>query len=210
MSLADIRNEYERFSLDESELAEHPREQFHEWFKQALELKVDEPTAMTLATADQHGRPSARIVLLKGFDEQGVTFYTNYNSRKGLDLDHNPWACLLFFWPTLQRQIRIEGPVSRISTNDSEHYYHSRPLSSRIGAWASPQSEPISRQELEDRYQHYEKMLGEQPPRPEHWGGLRLEPQKIEFWQGRSNRLHDRLVYELNQEEQWIISRLAP
>ncbi|MCX5589762.1 pyridoxamine 5'-phosphate oxidase [Alcaligenes endophyticus] len=210
MSIADIRNEYERFSLDESEMAEHPREQFHQWLKQAIEWDVAEPTAMTLATADEHGRPSARIVLLKGYDEQGVTFYTNYHSRKGLDIDHNPWASLLFFWPTLQRQIRLEGPVNRISTAESEHYFNSRPLASRIGAWASPQSEPITRQELEQRFEHYAATLGEHPTRPEHWGGLRLTPQHVEFWQGRANRLHDRLVYELNDQEQWIMDRLAP
>lgn len=210
MSLADIRNEYERFSLSEADMAVDPREQFHRWLEQAIELKADEPTAMTLATADSRGRPSARIVLLKGFDEHGLSFYTNYNSRKGTDIDHNPWASLSFFWPTLQRQIRLEGKVSRLSPSESDQYFHSRPLPSRIGAWASPQSEPITRDELESRYAHYEKTLDSTPPRPEHWGGLRLKPEYIEFWQGRANRLHDRLVYERDAQGQWIINRLAP
>lgn len=210
MSLADIRNEYERFSLSESEIADDPRTQFQRWLDQALELKETEPTAMTLATVDTLGRPSARIVLLKGYDEQGLVFFTNYNSRKGTDLDDNPWASLSFFWPSMQRQVRFEGRVSRISQAESDDYFHSRPLGSRIGAWASPQSEPISRDELDARTAHYARSLGEHPARPDHWGGLRLVPDHVEFWQGRASRLHDRLVFDRNEQGRWELSRLAP
>lgn len=210
MSLADIRNEYERFSLSEQEVAADPRVQFQRWLDQALKLKETEPTAMTLATVDAQGRPSARIVLLKGYDEQGLVFFTNYRSRKGADLDENPWASLSFFWPSMQRQVRFEGRVSRISHAESDEYFHSRPLGSRIGAWASPQSQPITRAELDARTEHYARSLGEHPARPEHWGGLRLTPDHVEFWQGRASRLHDRLVFDRNDQGQWELSRLAP
>lgn len=210
MSLADFRNEYERFSLSENELCADPRQQFQRWLDQAIELKEVEPTAMTLATVSPEGRPSARVVLLKGYDEQGLVFFTNYQSRKGTDLDHNPWASLSFFWSSMQRQVRFEGRISRISAAESDEYFHSRPLGSRIGAWASPQSQPISRAELDARTQQYTDSLGEHPARPEHWGGFRLTPDHIEFWQGRASRLHDRLVFDRKDQSDWQVSRLAP
>ncbi|MDV2115000.1 pyridoxamine 5'-phosphate oxidase [Alcaligenes faecalis] len=210
MSLADLRNEYERFSLSENELRSDPRQQFQHWLDQAIELKEVEPTAMTLATVSPEGRPSARIVLLKAYDEQGLVFFTNYQSRKGTDLDHNPWASLSFFWASMQRQVRFEGRISRISAAESDEYFHSRPLGSRIGAWASPQSQPISRTELDTRAKQYTESLGEHPARPEHWGGFRLTPDHVEFWQGRASRLHDRLVFDLKSPSDWQVSRLAP
>lgn len=210
MSLADFRNEYERFSLRENELCADPRQQFQRWLDQALELNEAEPTAMTLATVNPQGRPSARVVLLKGYDDQGLVFFTNYQSRKGTDLDQNPWASLSFFWPSMQRQVRFEGRISRISPAESDDYFHSRPLGSRIGAWASPQSQPISREELDARTKQYTEHLGEHPTRPEHWGGFRLTPDYIEFWQGRASRLHDRLVFDRKNQSEWEVSRLAP
>jgi len=210
MSIADIRQTYQKFELLESAAAADPYAQFEQWFQQALHSEVREPTAMTLATADAAGRPSARIVLLKGFDAQGFVFYTNYQSRKGQELAVNPHAGLLFFWPELERQVRIEGGVEPVAAAESDAYYASRPLGSRIGAWASPQSQPISHDALAQRVQDLAGELGDEPPRPPHWGGYRLRAEHIEFWQGRPSRLHDRLVYALNAEGGWDLARLAP
>lgn len=210
MSVADIRQSYEKNVLLESALAATPLEQFSRWFEEALKAGAAEPNAMTLATCDGAGKPSARIVLLKGYDEHGFVFYTNYQSRKGAELAGNPYASLLFFWPSLERQVRIEGRVSKVSAEESTAYFDSRPLGSRIGAWASPQSQPISRDELEARTRDFTRSLGEHPPRPEHWGGYRLEPDCVEFWQGRPSRLHDRLVFRRNAQQQWTSVRLAP
>ena len=210
MSVADIRQSYEKNVLLESALAATPLEQFSLWFEEALKAGAVEPTAMTLATCDAQGRPSARIVLLKGYDERGFVFYTNYESRKGTELAANPYASLLFFWPLLERQVRVEGRVGKISAEESTAYYDSRPLGSRIGAWASPQSQPISRDQLEARTREFTQSLGEHPPRPEHWGGYRLAPERVEFWQGRPSRLHDRLVFLKNAQQQWASVRLAP
>ncbi|WP_322998146.1 pyridoxamine 5'-phosphate oxidase [Castellaniella sp.] len=210
MSIADIRQTYQKFELLESAAAADPHTQFEHWFEQALHSEVREPTAMTLATADAAGRPSARIVLLKGFDAQGFVFYTNYQSRKGEELHANPHASLLFFWPELERQVRIEGAVTPVPAAESDAYYASRPLGSRIGAWASPQSRPISHEALAQRVQDLSGQLGDEPARPPHWGGYRLQAARIEFWQGRPSRLHDRLVYTRNATGGWDLTRLAP
>lgn len=210
MSLADLRHVYEKSVLLESSLAASPLTQFSLWFDEALNANVIEPNAMTLATADAQGRPSARIVLLKGIDDKGLVFFTNYQSRKGCELDAQPHASLVFFWPQLERQVRIEGTVEKVSAQESDEYYESRPLGSRIGAWVSPQSQPISRDELEERIKQLTQSLGQQPARPPNWGGYRLLPDRMEFWQGRPSRLHDRLAYQLDSQGQWQISRLAP
>ncbi|RTZ39162.1 pyridoxamine 5'-phosphate oxidase [Candidimonas sp. SYP-B2681] len=210
MSVADIRQKYEKFELLEASLAATPLEQFTLWFNEALHAQVPEPNAMTLATTGPTGRPSARIVLLKGFDERGFVFFTNYASRKGSELAANPYASLLFFWPALERQVRLEGIIEKVSAAESDEYYYSRPLGSRIGAWVSPQSQPISRAELEARTLELTESLGVSPARPEHWGGYRLKPDYIEFWQGRPSRLHDRLVFKREIDGPWSSLRLAP
>lgn len=209
MSLADFRNEYDKFDLPEHLLTADPKELFTQWVDEAIRLKAPEPTAMSLSTVAPSGQPSSRIVLLKGFDPEGVLFYTNYDSKKGHDLAHNPQACLLFFWPTLQRQIRLEGTVHKASADVSADYFNSRPLASKISALASPQSQPITRVALEQRCDEIAAKYGENPPCPNNWGGYYLVPTQIEFWQGRTCRLHDRFVYTLNNE-QWQIQRLAP
>ena len=209
-NLADLRKDYKLASLDEADVATTPLAQFDKWFKEALGSQLPEPNAMTLATCDSQARPSARIVLIKAYDERGFMFFTNYESHKAQDLSANNRAALLFFWPELERQIRIQGRVEKVSAAVSEDYYKSRPLASRIGAWASPQSQVLpSRTALEARVSAFEAEYGENPPRPAHWGGYRVVPQVVEFWQGRRDRLHDRIQYRLNNGE-WKIERLAP
>lgn len=209
MTLADLRQKYEKDVLLESSLAATPLQQFLKWFNEAMHAGVPEPNTMTLATADANGRPSARIVLLKGLSDDGITFFTNYDSRKGRDLAVNPQASLLFFWEPMERQVRIEGRVEKISAEKSDEYYKSRPLGSRIGAWASPQSQPITHEELKKRNEELTRSLGTEPARPPYWGGYLLKPDYVEFWQGRPSRLHDRLAYTRNGSA-WIQSRLAP
>ncbi len=210
MSVADLRQKYGKFELLESGVAGTPAEQFTRWFAEALEAGVPEPNAMTLATVGADGHPAARIVLLKGFDEQGFVFYTNYESRKGQELAEHPHAALLFFWQLLERQVRIEGQIEKATSHESDDYYRSRPLGSRIGAWVSPQSRPITRDMLEARTAELTESLGDDPARPPHWGGYRLVPHYVEFWQGRPSRLHDRLAYKLQEDGSWALQRLAP
>jgi pyridoxamine 5'-phosphate oxidase len=208
---AGIRREYARDFLLESSALPDPIAQFGRWFTDATTAKVPEPNAMLLATADASGAPSARIVLLKGFDADGFVFYTNYNSRKAEDLEQNPRAALVFFWESLERQVRIEGRVTKTSREESEIYFHSRPVDSQIGAWVSHQSRVIgSRQELEYRAVELQKQFaGREVPLPDFWGGYRVIPDRIEFWQGRPSRLHDRLEY-VRAREAWKMQRLAP
>jgi pyridoxamine 5'-phosphate oxidase len=206
-----LRREYQRGHLLESDVLEDPMEQFAAWFEQAQAAGEIEPNAMTLATADQRGIPSARIVLLKEFDPRGFVFYTNYNSRKGRQLAENPHAALIFLWMKLERQVRVEGRVRRVTQRESDDYFQLRPLEARIGAWASDQSRVIdSRQELERRDAEMIERFGQGPvPRPNFWGGYRLIPHRVEFWQGRASRLHDRLEYN-RRRGKWTIRRLAP
>jgi pyridoxamine 5'-phosphate oxidase len=211
--VARLRNEYTRAGLRESDAAPDPVEQFRTWFDEALAADLHEPNAMTLATATPEGRPSARIVLLKGFDEQGFVFYTNYEGRKSRELEINPYCALVFYWGELERQVRIEGRAFRVSENRSDAYFASRPRGSQLGAWASEQSRPVhDRGALEERLRELEAEYegrGE-VPRPPFWGGYRVEPEVIEFWQGRENRLHDRLVYRRSDDGGWRRERLQP
>lgn len=209
INIADLRKEYSREALDELHIASEPLEQFNRWFDEALAAAIPEPTAMTLATATLDGAPSSRTVLLKGVDT-GFVFYTNQNSRKGRDLNGNPRASLLFFWPELERQIRIEGSVEHVTDVDADLYFRSRPLGSQHGAWASPQSEVIaSRDVLEERLRDIADQFPNDVPRPPFWGGYRVKPSLVEFWQGRPSRLHDRIRYR-REGDRWIIERLAP
>ena len=212
MSIAEIRREYKRESFSEKDAASNPFLQFDKWWKEALDSLIDEVNAMTLATADNHGKPSARIVLLKNYDDRGFVFFTNYSSRKGREIDENPQATLLFFWKELERQVRIEGTITKIDDKESDEYYYSRPLGSRIGAWASPQSQVVNdRSVIEENFLQFEQQFADAPliPRPPYWGGYRVIPSYIEFWQGRESRLHDRIAYQL-EASSWSIQRLAP
>lgn len=212
-TLADLRKNYSLGSLDAADVDADPIRQFQTWFAQALDAKLPEPNAMTVATVDAAGRPAARILLIKGVDERGFVFFTNYESRKGHELTANPHAALLFHWIELERQVRIEGKVELTSDAESDAYFHSRPLGSRIGAWASEQSAVIANREaLEAREREIGAQYGDNPPRPPHWGGYRLVPQAIEFWQGRPSRLHDRIRYTRDASDGggWRIERLAP
>ncbi len=210
--VAALRNEYIAEPLNKEEVSPDPIEQFKRWFEESLEAKVTEPTAMNLSTCTKDGRPSGRIVLLKGFDEKGFVFYTNYDSRKGKDLKDNPFGALTIFWPELHRQVRIEGPVKKIKGKESETYFESRPRESQIGALASAQSDVITdRQVLENNFEKYTRKYQDRSvPRPKNWGGYVLQPVEIEFWQGRPNRLHDRILYEAGENGDWSLCRLAP
>ncbi|MEM9271331.1 MAG: pyridoxamine 5'-phosphate oxidase [Cyanobacteria bacterium P01_F01_bin.143] len=211
--VADLRQNYTLGDLTETNVDSNPIQQFKIWFEQAIAADIIEPNAMTLATATPDGKPTARIVLLKGFDERGFVFYTNYQSLKGQQAIANPYGALVFFWDRLQRQVRIEGKITKVSPEESDSYFHSRPLGSQIGAVTSNQSEVIpnreflqtKQQEIAAKYQEAETI-----PRPDHWGGFLVIPDAIEFWQGRPNRLHDRLRYRLQANNSWIIERLAP
>lgn len=211
MSIADLRSEYTRASLSEEQVAGEPIAQFAKWFDEALRSEVPEPNAMSVSTVADDGRPSSRILLLKDFDTRGFTWYTNYESRKGEQLRHNPRAALLFFWQPLERQVRIEGTVERVSPEEADAYFNIRPLNSRLGALASAQSRPIgSREALEERFRQIEQQYGDTPQRPQHWGGYRLRPEYLEFWQGRPSRLHDRIAYSLQGDGSWRRERLQP
>jgi pyridoxamine 5'-phosphate oxidase len=210
MSIADLRKDYTQASLSETDVHPDPIRQFEKWFQEALAADVLEPNAMSVSTVGPDGRPSSRILLIKDMDERGFTWFTNYDSRKGEDLAQNPHAALLFFWPQLERQIRIEGRVEKIAAAQSDAYFHSRPLGSRLGAIASAQSRPVaSRETLEAQMLAATQTHGEHPQRPAHWGGYRLSPDYLEFWQGRPSRLHDRIVYQ-REEGGWARQRLQP
>ena len=210
-SLSDLRKDYQRAELDESHAAANPLEQFEAWLQQAIDAQVPEPNAMTLATVGADQRPSTRIVLIKQVDQRGIVWYSNYHSRKGRELDGNPFAALQFHWVELERVVRIEGRVEKVGADESDAYFASRPLASRIGAWASTQSEPIEgRAALLRRAAEYGVRYGLNPPRPPHWGGYRLLADRWEFWQGRPSRLHDRLRYALQPGGGWRVQRLAP
>ena len=209
-SIADLRKSYERAELSESASSANPFQQFDQWLQEALRAEVPEPNAMTVATVSGDMRPSTRIVLIKGYDERGIVWYTNYDSRKGQQLAGNPFAALQFHWVELERVVRIEGRVEKVSAEESDAYFASRPLDSRIGAWASPQSQVISgRSVLVANAAKYSPHILLNPPRPAHWGGFRLVPDQWEFWQGRKSRLHDRLSYRLDGDS-WLRERLAP
>lgn len=211
MKLADIRQEYMLAGLDESDADRDPLRQFAAWFEATLKADIALPNSMMLATATPDGRPSVRAVLLKGYDQRGFVFFTNYRSRKSRELEQNPQASILFCWEELERQIRIEGRIERVSAAESDEYYASRPLGSRLGAWASPQSEVVAdRKTLEDSVEQMSLRHGGSPPRPPFWGGYRLVPEVFEFWQGRKNRLHDRIVYRRSGGADWSMARLAP
>jgi pyridoxamine 5'-phosphate oxidase len=208
----EIRNQTSPDYLDEATVDRDPLTLFHRWLNEAITSGIHLPEAMTLATATSDGKPAARLVLLKQADEHGFVFYTNYNSRKSRELDSNPQAALVFYWPHFERQVRVEGKVARVSAEESDEYFKTRPRESQLGAWASPQSEAIgSRALLQARADELTSLYeGQEIPRPEHWGGYRVRAERIEFWKGRPGRLHDRIVYELQPNGGWTIGRLAP
>jgi pyridoxamine 5'-phosphate oxidase len=209
--IASFHHQFEAGELNESDMEKDPILQFEKWFAIAMEQKVEEQNSFVLSTATLTGIPSARVVLLKSVDARGFIFFTNYESRKGKELEENPFTSMTFYWPTLHRQIRIEGEVKRVSEQESKEYFHSRPKASQAGAWVSPQSSPISsRKELEEKHAAFmSKHESQEIPAPEHWGGYRITPKHIEFWQGRTNRLHDRIAYTLDKGK-WRIYRMAP
>ncbi|MEM9671997.1 MAG: pyridoxamine 5'-phosphate oxidase [Cyclobacteriaceae bacterium] len=211
-SIADMRKDYTQQSLDISDVASDPLEQFTSWFNEARRAEVPEPNAMHLSTVSSDNRPSGRIVLLKGIEDRQFLFYTNYQSRKGQEMDQTPYVALTFFWAELERQVRIEGTISRVDEKTSTDYFHSRPRESQIGAWTSPQSQSIeNRDVLNEREADFTQKFADQVvPRPPHWGGYAVSPDAIEFWQGRPSRLHDRIFYQRNADETWQIQRLAP
>jgi len=210
MNIADLRKSYEKAELSEDACASDPLKQFERWLNEAIQSEVPEPNAMTVATVASNLRPSTRVVLIKGYDERGIVWYTNYDSRKGQELAGNPFAALQFHWVELERVVRIEGRMEKISDSESDAYFHSRPLDSRIGAWASPQSQVIDgRTVLITNAAKYAAQFMLNPPRPPHWGGYRLVPDEWQFWQGRKSRLHDRLRYRFNDGD-WLRERLAP
>jgi pyridoxamine 5'-phosphate oxidase len=210
--LESLRSNYALSGLHETDLLETPFQQFQLWLEQAIAAELPEPNAMTLATLSEEGKPIARMVLLKGLDEKGFVFYTNYDSAKGKQLTETNWAALVFWWAGLERQVRVEGTVEKVSSEESDAYFQSRPKASQLGAWASPQSQAIKNRDiLEKRLaQLEEKYATEKVPRPPHWGGFRVIPTAIEFWQGRPSRLHDRIRYELDEKGDWFYQRLAP
>ncbi len=211
MSIDHLRKEYSRAELSKSDVASDPVEQFSKWFEEARLAQVPEHNAMSLATINAQGRPSSRIVLIKEFDQRGFTWFTNYSSRKGLDLESNPHAALLFHWVELERQVRIEGRIEKLSTTENDIYFKSRPLNSRLGAIASAQSQIVeNRAILEDKFIQVQAEYGDNPPRPAHWGGYRLIPDYLEFWQGRNSRLHDRIAYIKQSDGEWGTQRLQP
>ena len=210
-ALADLRKSYEQGALEEHESASEPLKQFEAWLADALTGGIPEPNAMTVATVSADGRPSTRPVLIKGCDARGIVWYSNYHSRKGRELEANPFAALQFHWVELERVVRIEGKMEKVSAEESDHYFASRPLTHRIGAWASPQSEIIAgRGQIVARAAEFGLKFGLSPPRPPHWGGHRLVPDYWEFWQGRASRLHDRIAYRLQDDGSWLRHRLAP
>ncbi|WP_027877085.1 pyridoxamine 5'-phosphate oxidase [Meiothermus cerbereus] len=209
--LRDLRSDYTYGTLSEQDADPNPFRQLERWLAEAIETHLYEPHGMTLSTVGANGRPSSRVVLLRGLDDSGLVFFSNYHSRKGRELEANPWACLNFWWPPLERQVRVEGQVEQVEPQLSDEYFASRPYDSQIGAAASPQSEVIaSREVLEQRIAELKARYPETVPRPAHWGGYRLKPDTFEFWQGRPSRLHDRLVYRLQPDGEWKIERLAP
>lgn len=211
MSIADLRKEYSHATLTEAEVDPDPIVQFSTWFQQATEAGIPEANAMSLATVGADGRPSSRILLIKDFSQKGFTWFTNYASRKGRDLEAHPYAALLFHWVELERQVRIEGRVEQLPAAQSDAYFQSRPLKSRLSALASAQSEPIAdRSLLEQRFRQAEAQYGDQPVRPAHWGGYCLIPDRVEFWQGRPSRLHDRIIYTRQADGKWRRERLQP
>ncbi len=211
-NVADLRKEYTLQGLSETDVHSNPFEQFKIWFDQAIAAQLPEPNAMTLATATLDGKPSARMVLLKDYDQRGFVFFTNYESYKGQQLLENPWGAIAFWWVQLERQVRIEGRIEKVSAAESDHYFQSRPRDSQLGAWVSNQSQVVdSREVLEARLSHLKEEYHNKPvPRPPQWGGFRLIPSAIEFWQGRPSRLHDRLLYRPLEDGSWTIQRLSP